>query len=133
MQTNVTVEEDVINALSWIAENVGPIYVLVNNAGCNYLSSIEQSETKEYKRVLDTNFLAVTYFTREAIKCMKSNYVNGFIININSIHGHYIHHPGSPIYSASKFAVTAFTESIRRELASTESKIRITVSVRRIF
>lgn len=59
---------------------------------------------------------------------MKANKIDGFIININSVAGHYpAGISGLSIYTASKHGVTAFTESIRRELAESGNKIRITV------
>ncbi|KAI4461646.1 dehydrogenase/reductase sdr family member 11 [Holotrichia oblita] len=57
---------------------------------------------------------------------MKSHNINGSIININSIAGHYyLNMPGTTIYQASKFGVTAFTELTRLELAREGTKIRI--------
>lgn len=72
--------------------------------------------------------MAVTIFTREAIKSMKENNIDGFIINISSTWGHYITSlPGYSMYTVAKHGVTVFTESIRLELATSGSKIRLTV------
>lgn len=60
------------------------------------------------------------------MKSMKAGGIDGHIIHINSILGHKVI-PGGNLYNASKFAVTALTESLRHELNSLGSKIRITV------
>lgn len=129
LKVDLTKEVEILNAFKWIEENVEPISVFVNNAGVNNTEDIETAETRSWQIMLDTNLMAVGICTREAIKNMKTNGVNGFIINLNSIAGHYIiNFPGVSMYQASKYGVTAFTESVRLELAKEKSKIRITVS-----
>ncbi|KAK9731762.1 short chain dehydrogenase [Popillia japonica] len=91
-ETDVTKEEDIIDAFKWTEKNVGPVYVLVNNAGVAYVSSIDEADAEKL-----------------------------------SVAGHYpAGISGLSIYTASKHGVTAFTESIRRELAESGNKIRIT-------
>lgn len=76
------------------------------------------------------NVLALCTATREAVNSMKENNIDGHIIHINSIYGHRVPNaPGAHIYSASKYAVTALTESMRAEFASTGSKVKVTVSL----
>ena len=78
-----------------------------------------------WRRMLDVNILALTICTKEAYKLMKSGKVDdGHFININSMSGHRI--IGLPFYSATKFAVTALTEGLRRELRSAGTNIRTT-------
>ncbi|RZC35874.1 hypothetical protein BDFB_013527, partial [Asbolus verrucosus] len=65
--------------------------------------------------------------TREAVKIMKANSINGHIVHINSMCGHRV--PGVPyinVYAASKYAVTALTETLRQELNQLGSKIKVT-------
>ena len=50
------------------------------------------------------------------------------IIHINSVGGHRVYTPQFNVYPASKFAVTALTETLRQELNSLGTKIRVTVS-----
>lgn len=126
VETDITKEDDIIRAFKWSEENVGPVYVLINNAGFFSTSAIDEAQTENLRRILETNLLAVSLFTREAVKSMKTNNIDGSIININSDAGHYIltaH--GFSMYVASKHGLTAFTESIRLELAKSGSKIRI--------
>lgn len=63
------------------------------------------------------------------MKNMRANNVDGHIVHINSVLGHVIPPTrGANIYPASKHAVTALTESLKHELNSLNSKIKITVS-----
>ena len=81
-----------------------------------------------WQAVLDTNILGLCVATREAIRVMKANKIDGHIIHINSISGHNVpDFPGLNIYPASKHAVTAVTESLRQELSQANLKIKITV------
>lgn len=133
-ETDLTKDEDIANAFNWTEENVGPVYVLVNNAGVGYKSLIDEGDIEMFKQVLHTNVLALAICTKEAVKRMKSNKVDGFIINISSISGHYpAQLPGYSIYTTSKYGVTAFTESIRREVATSGSKIKVTVRLQGVF
>lgn len=82
-----------------------------------------------WKKILDTNVLGVAIASREAIRIMNENNIDGYIININSVAGHVIlDTPGVNVYSASKFALTSMTETLRFELARLKSNIRVTVS-----
>lgn len=63
------------------------------------------------------------------MKIMKENKIHGHIIHINSTLGHQvINVPGMNVYPASKFAVTALTETLRQELNHLGLKIKISVS-----
>lgn len=52
----------------------------------------DDSAGAELKRTMDVNFMGAVYCTREAYKSMKKRDVHGYIININSIDGHYVRH-----------------------------------------
>lgn len=82
--------------------------------------------------VIDTNFRGLIQCTREAFKLMKKSDDYGLIVNINSVAGH-----KTPfldislnVYGSTKYAVTAFNESVRHELIRAQNrKIRISVSI----
>lgn len=90
-------------------------------------------DIKFFKETFDVNVMGLTMCTQQALKLMKESGVDdGHIVNINSIEGHKVANmPNSKtnVYPASKFAVTALTESLRQELVYLKSKIRITVSL----
>lgn len=95
---------------------------------------ILDGSTEVWRRVFDVNVMALCICTREAIKVMKENEIDGHIVHINSIAGHFVPHFPKPVlnvYPASKFAVTALTETLIHELRSEGSKIKVTVSYSR--
>ncbi|GJQ80323.1 hypothetical protein Trydic_g12206 [Trypoxylus dichotomus] len=127
LKVDLTNEEDIVNAFSWTLENVGPVDVLVNNAGVSTVKPIEYAEIEDFKSIIGTNLLGAMLCTREAIKTMKAQDISGTIININSVAGNEV--CGVPlisIYTASKYGLRGFNDYIRKELAIAGSKIRIT-------
>ncbi|XP_060523702.1 farnesol dehydrogenase-like [Cylas formicarius] len=127
VKCDVTSEEDIVQAFKWVKENLGPVSILVNNAGLAQATSLIDGDTAKWKKVLDTNVLGLCIATREAIKDMKANNIAGHIFHINSVAGHKVVAPPIlNIYFASKFAVTALAETLRYEINSQNLKIRIT-------
>lgn len=127
----MTREEDIINAFNWVTKNLGPVHILINNAGVAHFSTalLIDGPTEAWRNILDVNVLALSIGTREAIKIMRANNINGHIIHINSRGGHFIpNSPGFNMYIPSKHAVTALTDTLRIELNSIKSKIKISVN-----
>lgn len=126
--TDIAKEEEIMKAIEWITTNLGPISILVNNAGVGRHSSILDSTTEMYNEIFKVNVIGLCIATREAVKNMRKHNINGHIININSVLGHYYYKvPTGNVYPASKHAVTTLTESLRVELDSLNTKIKITV------
>ncbi|XP_018572842.1 farnesol dehydrogenase [Anoplophora glabripennis] len=127
LKTDISKEEDILNAFKWVKENLGPVHILINNAGIVGQTNLTDGDTEVWKNIFNVNVLGLCIATREAIRDMKANNVNGHIIHINSIAGHQvIDFPGLNVYPASKFAVTALAETLRLELLNMKSKIKIT-------
>lgn len=94
-----------------------PIDVLINNSGTIHgFLPIEKIDYDEMSRVMDTNFYSIVYGVKTFISMIKS--VNGGIINVASASA-ILSIPGMSIYSASKSAVSGFTQSISRETKKT--------------
>lgn len=130
LKADVSKEEDILQAFQWVKDNLGPIHVLVNNAGIVRPTTLIDGNTEHWAEVLNTNVLGLAIATREAVRDMMANNVDGHIIHINSVAGHRVPcYPKLNIYPASKHAVTALTESLRRELNEMKSRIRVTVSL----
>ncbi|KAF5298283.1 hypothetical protein FQR65_LT09794 [Abscondita terminalis] len=120
-------EEDILSAFKWAEENVGPVHILVNNAGVRRATNLVSGDTELWKDIIDTNVLGLCIATREALKIMNKNNISGHIIHINSVNGHKVcYNSQSSVYPASKFAVTALTETLRQELNSMGSKTKVT-------
>lgn len=128
-KADITNEEEVVAVFKNIANTLGPIHILINSAGLAQSTTLVGGDAEKWKKVLDTNVLGLCIATREAIEDMRRNGVDGHIVHINSVLGHHVLQvPNFNVYPASKFAVTALTESLRRELLEMGSRIKITVS-----
>ncbi|XP_018576828.1 farnesol dehydrogenase [Anoplophora glabripennis] len=125
-KVDMTKQEEIQEAFKWIKENVGPVHILINNAGINRKTTIIDGNIEDWKKVLDTNILGLAVASREAIKIMQEHLIDGHIVNINSVSGHQVASlPFLNVYPASKYAVTALTETLRKELVAIKSKIKI--------
>lgn len=126
VEVDMTKEEDILRGFQWVKEKVGPIHILVNNAGVATHGTLLDGTTEEWKKTLDLNVLGLCIATREATKVMREQGIDGHVIHINSVLGHY-NTKMFNVYSASKHAVTALTETLRQELNDIKSKIKVTV------
>lgn len=126
-------EESVKNVFAWIEENLGGVHIMINNAGCQRITNVvDKDNTQMLKDVVDTNLWGVVYGIREAFQSMKRhNIVDGHIVTINSVLGHGVLRldgfTSLNLYPPTKFAVTALTEIVRRELRDLGTKVKITV------
>lgn len=125
---DVTKEEDVLKAFQWVGENLGPISILVNNAGVGALVDLTSAPTEEFKAIFDTNVLGLCLATREASKVMLEKKIDGHIVHISSVAAHSVGLGSFGVYCASKHAVHALTEGLRKTFCEKGSKARITVS-----
>ena len=134
LHCDVSDTQSITEAFKVIEEKYGVINILVNNAGvCKNLNILDHGENSFLKlnETIDTNIRGLLQCTREAYKLMDRSDEFGLIININSISGHNIPFMSfqSNVYSATKHAVTAITETVRQELIiSGKQKIRVAVS-----
>lgn len=123
--TDVTKVEEV-EALGKLAiDTFGKIDVWLNNAGIMPQSMLEEKRISDWDATIDINIKGVLYGIGTALPYMKSQ-KSGHIINISSVAGH-IAHAGGAVYSASKWAVRAISESLREEVAQMEGNIRTTI------
>jgi short-subunit dehydrogenase len=97
------------------ARRLGGLEILVNNAGVGLMRHFADSEPEKFRRLMEINFFALVEMTRLALPLLEEA-AQPIIVNISSILGHR-GVPYSSEYSASKFAVQGFSESIRTELA----------------
>jgi len=93
-------------------EIFGRIDILVNNAGVMLLHQIEGVDTGEWRQMLDLNVLAVMLACKEVLPIMKAQ-DGGHIVNISSVAGRQVK-AGYSGYNASKWALGAFSESLRK-------------------
>ena len=106
-------------------ERYGRIDTWVNNAGVGTFGRLEDVPLEDHQRLFQTNFWGVVNGSLEAVKRMKQR-GGGALINVGSeVSDAPI--PLQGMYSASKHAVKAFTESLRMELQKEEAPISVTL------
>lgn len=103
------------NEIESAFEQIKDIDILVNNAGIYFTSEVINMDTSKWKNLLNINLLGSIYATKCALKKMfNKNY--GRIIQISSISGKHGDSFGSA-YSASKFGLIGFNQSLSQEVA----------------
>ncbi|HEX8379890.1 MAG TPA: SDR family NAD(P)-dependent oxidoreductase [Allosphingosinicella sp.] len=99
--------------------------LLFNNAGVAIGGTFDQVAEEDFDWLMEINFFGVVRMTRAFLPLLRTS-GQARIVNVSSIFG-IIAPPGQTAYSASKFAVRAFSESLRRELEAEGAKIGVTV------
>jgi len=113
VQTDVGIEEDCQLLIKQALDTFGRIDVLVNNAGLSMRALFNELDLQVLKHLMDVNFWGTVYCTKYALPEILR--AKGSIIGVSSIAG-YRGLPGRTGYSASKFAMNGFMESLRTEL-----------------
>ncbi len=114
LRLDVTDKTTIKNAVKQIAAKHGYIDVLINNAGIGFGGFFEDLSDSEIRQIMEINFFGVQNVTREVIPLMRQR-KRGKIINISSVSG-FSTSPAFGAYNASKWALEAFSESLRYEL-----------------
>ena len=113
-QTVDVMKKDEVKALAKAAiDAYGRIDVLVNNAGLMPLAPLDEMKVDEWDQMIDVNIKGVMYGVAAVLGQMREQ-KSGHIINLSSVAGHVVF-PGATVYCATKFAVKAISEGIRRE------------------
>jgi len=110
--TDVSKEADCKNLIEKTIERFGTIDVLINNAGISMRAMFEDTELDVLRRVMDVNFWGTVMCTKYAMPYLTK--AKGTVIGVSSVAG-YRGLPGRTGYSASKFAMHGFLESLRTE------------------
>ncbi len=112
IKTDVTQESECRNLIEKTIERFGKIDVLINNAGISMRASIEDVEMEVLRQLMDVNYWGTVYCTKYALPYLLKS--KGSLVGVISTGG-YIGLPGRTGYSASKFAVRGFLDTIRVE------------------
>jgi len=115
IQADATDTEAVRNAVEKAVAALGPLDVLVNNAGTAIPKKFEDATLEELDRVIDINIRGTFVTTQAALKHMNEG---GRIIMIGSCVGERMMTPGLASYSATKGAVKMFSQGLSREVGS---------------
>lgn len=112
IKTDVTKEEDCKNLIDQTVRHFGKIDVLVNNAGISMRAVFKDLDLSVMKSLMDTNFWGTVYCTKYALPYLLKS--KGSVVGVISTAG-YVGLPARTGYSASKFAVRGFLETLRIE------------------
>ena len=116
IECDVTSEESFANALEETTGTLGPIHLLVNNAGAFAVSPLEETRRRDWEWLLEINVIGVVNGLHTFLPHMRAHGEDAHSINTASVAGHFAG-PGLSVYTASKFAVVGLTECLRAELA----------------
>jgi len=119
-ELDVRDHEAVGNFLDTLHTELGPVDVLVNNAGGGFYSSFLDVTEKGQDSLIRENFGSVTSFIRGVVPRMPER--GGSIVNLTSIEAHRAA-PGYAVYSAMKAAVASLTKTLALELGSRRIRV----------
>lgn len=110
---DISDEEECRRFIESTIETFGGIDILINNAGISMRALFADCDTKVTKKVMEINFLGAVYCTKYALPSVLRR--KGTVVGVSSTAG-YRGLPGRSAYSASKFALQGWLESLRTEL-----------------
>lgn len=111
-KTDVSIESDCRQLIDETIKRFGQIDVLINNAGISMRAIFEDVDLKVIKQLMDVNFYGTVYCTKFALPYLLKT--KGSLVGVISIAG-YVGLPGRSGYSASKFAIRGFLDTVRIE------------------
>jgi NADP-dependent 3-hydroxy acid dehydrogenase YdfG len=114
LELDVTDPDSVNRAIGAVMKRFGRVDALVNNAGLMQAGMILGADTREWVRMVETNLLGSMYAVHAALPHLID--ARGAIVQVSSTSGR-IASLGSGVYAATKFGVSAFSESLRQEVA----------------
>jgi 3-oxoacyl-[acyl-carrier protein] reductase len=115
---DVTKRDDCVAMAKQVADKVGPVSILVNNAGIarrNGMLGENEAVIKDWEDIIAINLSGVFNVTHAFLAPLRAN--KGRIVNIGSIQSFlHLKTPSSPAYTASKHGVLGFTKALAAEL-----------------
>ena len=113
LKLDVAIEADNKLLVDETIKTFGKIDILINNAGISMRALFEEIDLEVFKKVMDINFNGTLYATKNCLPHILAS--KGSIVGISSING-YRGTPARTAYTASKYAMNGFFESLRTEV-----------------
>ncbi len=114
VRLDVTDIEAIEPAVAGIEGTIGPVDVLINNAGYGHEGTLEESPIEEMRRQFEVNVFGAVGMMKAVLPFMRRRRA-GHIINITSMGG-FITMPGIAYYCGSKFALEGISEVLAKEV-----------------
>ena len=121
---DVSKEESVADFAAAVQQAVGPVDVLVNNAGVAFLGGFEETPLSEWRRIYDINVLGIVHCIRAFLPAMRKAGGARKIVNVASLAG-FAPAPNMSAYAASKHAVVGLSEVLAMELHDTDISVLV--------
>ena len=113
VSADVSIESDCARVVETAIQEYGRIDVLINNAGISMRSLFEDLQLDVFRKVMEVNFYGTVHITKYALPHILRSH--GSVVGISSVNGKRAT-PARSAYSASKFAMIGFLESLRSEV-----------------
>jgi NADP-dependent 3-hydroxy acid dehydrogenase YdfG len=129
LETDVTDEAQAREAVDRTVGELGRLDILINNAGVMLLGPLVDAPVEEWRRMVELNLLGLQYCTHAALPHLLRAADSeprqvADLVNVSSVAGRFAR-TGNGVYSSTKFAVGAFSESLRQEV--TRRHVRVTL------
>eukprot|EP01083_Nonionella_stella_P179054 634509_1 len=112
-----------------IKREMGVVDVLINNAGMGKFCGLIDQDPSDWQQMMDVNVRALCVCTQRVVQdllaCGKDT--EGHVVHVSSMSGHRLTGASGAFYAATKFAVRALGEGLRKDLRDRQSKIRVTL------
>jgi len=115
VRMDVVDEASVLDGVAVIGQRLGPVDVLVNNAGVDVIGPFVESTEETWRRIIEVNLVGTLRCCRAVAPGMMER-GGGTIVNIASDAGK-VGSSGEAVYSATKGGIIAFSKTLARELA----------------
>jgi NAD(P)-dependent dehydrogenase (short-subunit alcohol dehydrogenase family) len=124
LELDVTDTDAYRAALDEAESRLGPIDILINNAGIMPIGHFEEESDELARKIFEVNLHAVLWSSKEAVRRWRATNRGGHIINVASGVG-WVAAGGGASYSGSKFAVVGFSHALSLELHGTGIDISV--------
>src|SRR5580765_579953 len=115
-KVDISDQSQVTRALAEVERDVGPVDVLVNNAGWDKAAPFLETDAALWQKIVAINLMGPIHMHHAVLKGMKAR-GHGRIVNVASDAGR-VGSSGESVYSACKGGIIAFTKTMAREMAS---------------
>ncbi|WP_318767434.1 SDR family NAD(P)-dependent oxidoreductase [Lactiplantibacillus carotarum] len=115
VKLDVTQIDEIAVAVATAKERFGRIDVLVNNAGLGYFATIEESDPEQVRHLFEVNVFGLANMTKAVLPTMRAQ-KSGVIVNLSSALA-LTTLPTMGFYSATKYAVEGYADTLRQEVA----------------
>jgi NADP-dependent 3-hydroxy acid dehydrogenase YdfG len=118
---DLRLHREVAELFEYVRAEMGPLDVLVNNAGVGVFGDVGELSIEDWKATLETNLYGAFYCVQQALPSFETR-GGGHIVNIGSMAGAHAF-AGGAAYNASKFGLTGFTEAVMQDLRSRNVRV----------